>query len=195
MFIDENRAVALLRKYSNSKHDFEIVIAHSKKVQEVALEYANAIEGVDIDFIRTAAILHDIGRFRCPPWRNSVLHGVEGGKILRKEGLPKYARVAERHLGAGITTQDITQQGLNLPKKDFVPKTVEEKIITISDKLVKMGKRISIASVCKSFKKDVNPQSAGRIIALYREVEGLKSGFGKAQRGAAKAFSKDSSKG
>jgi uncharacterized protein (TIGR00295 family) len=175
-FIDEKKAVNLLRRYSTSERDFRSVLAHSRKVQEIALGLATGIRGVDLEFIKTASLLHDIGRFKCPPWKNSVRHGVEGAMILRRNGLENYALVAERHLGAGITKEDITTQGLALPRKDFVPRSIEEKIITIADKLADGNKRISLFKAAERFKKEISPRAAVRIIALYKEVKGLKSG-------------------
>jgi uncharacterized protein len=57
-----------------------------------------------------------------------------GGEILRKEGLPAHARVAERHTGTGLTRQNILQQALPLPPDDYVPETLEEQIICYADK-------------------------------------------------------------
>ena len=54
-------------------------------------------------------------------------------KILEKEGFPKHAFVCERHLGVGITKKEIEKRGLPLPKRDMVPVSVEEKIISFAD--------------------------------------------------------------
>jgi uncharacterized protein (TIGR00295 family) len=153
------------------------VLRHSRKVQEISLEIARKIPQADREFIRIASLLHDIGRFKCPPWKNSYRHGLEGGRILRKHGLTDFALVAERHLGAGITRQDITEQHLDLPKKDFMPKTIEEKIITFADKLVDGDKRIPLKQTVESFKKKVSTRAAERLIKLKEEILGLqKSG-------------------
>ena len=70
---------------------------------------------LDLKFLNTASLLHDIGRFQYPPWRRSVKHGVAGAKILLKENLPKHADVAQNHLGAGITKQVIKNKKLPIP--------------------------------------------------------------------------------
>ncbi|MBA3063839.1 HDIG domain-containing protein, partial [Candidatus Woesearchaeota archaeon] len=127
--ITEKEAVELLRKYSNNKESFSKVLNHSRAVQKLALEIANDIKknhDVDIDLVKTASLLHDIGRFRCYK-ENSIRHGIVGGEILSKEGLRKYARIAETHIGIGITKQDIKKYRLDLPLKDFIPETIEEK--------------------------------------------------------------------
>ena len=54
--------------------------------------------------------------------------------MLRKEGLPQHARVAERHTGTGLTKETIQRQGLPLPLHDFSPETIEEQIVCYADK-------------------------------------------------------------
>jgi uncharacterized protein (TIGR00295 family) len=176
MKMNEKTAIELLRKHSSSEKDFRAVLAHSQRVKEIALDMARGVRGANIAFIRSAALIHDIGRFRCPPWKDSVRHGIEGGKLLRSHRLGKYALVAERHLGAGITKEDITEQRLPLPHRDFVPRSIEEKIVTLADKLTDGDRRIGLRTVVERFKKEISPKAAERIVALYREVEGLKSG-------------------
>ena len=70
---------------------------------------------------------HDIGIFRCnapsiccygtEPY---IKHGPIGGDILRNEGFPRHARVAERHTGTGLP--------------GFEPETLEEQIVCYADK-------------------------------------------------------------
>ena len=63
-----------------------------------------------------------------------VKHGILGGEILRSEGLPKHARVAERHTGTGLTAIEIERQNLPLPHQDFTPESIEEQIVCYADK-------------------------------------------------------------
>ena len=53
---------------------------------------------------------------------------------MRKENYPRHARVCERHTGAGLTAEEIEKQNLPLPHKDFLPETIEEKLICYADK-------------------------------------------------------------
>lgn len=53
---------------------------------------------------------------------------------MRAEGYPRHARVCERHTGAGLTKHDIISQKLPLPEEDFLPETIEEKVICYADK-------------------------------------------------------------
>ncbi len=45
------------------------------------------------------------------------------------EGLERHALVAERHIGLGITREEIIRQQLPLPRRDMLCESLEEKII------------------------------------------------------------------
>jgi len=174
--LTEKEAVELLRKYSNNKESFNAVLNHSKSVQKIALEIARYIKknhDVDIDFVKTASLLHDIGRFKCYK-ENSIRHGVEGGEILSKEGLTRYARIAETHIGVGITKKDIKKYKLNLPLRDFIPETIEEKIIAYADNLIFNTKRITINEVIERFSKELGEKHIERVKNLHNEIEKLR---------------------
>lgn len=123
----------------------KLLITHCRHVAEKALEVARkcGIEGeIDRQFVYDAAMLHDIGVVECNapsihchgalPY---ICHGTAGAELLRKEGLDeKYARVCERHTGSGLTAAEISQGHLPLPEKDFLPETLEEKLICYADK-------------------------------------------------------------
>ena len=54
--------------------------------------------------------------------------------MLRAEKYSQHARVCERHTGAGLTKEDIIRKNLPLPHQDFLPETMEEKVICYADK-------------------------------------------------------------
>lgn len=168
--LTEEEAIALLKKYSKDSESFTKVLEHSKAVQKVALKIAKHICNVDIDFIAIATILHDIGRFDC--WEKDVIkHGLRGAEILRKEGFFEYALVAERHLGAGISKEDVKEQDLDLPDEDFVPISKEEKIITHADNLVMGDIEISVGDAIERYEKELGKKVAGKIKKLAEKVE------------------------
>ena len=85
-------------------------------------------------------MLHDIGIFKCDAagiqcfgTEPYICHGRIGAELLRSEGFPRHARVCERHTGAGITKAQIIAQNLPLPQQDFLPETMEEKVICYAD--------------------------------------------------------------
>ncbi|MBF1081463.1 MAG: HD domain-containing protein, partial [Prevotellaceae bacterium] len=120
-----------------------ILMIHSRAVMERALNICDRHRELNIDrsFVVEAAMLHDIGIFRCyapgilchgsEPY---ICHGRIGAGLLRQAGFPRHARVCERHTGAGLTKEEIIQQNLPLPHEDFLPETLEEKLICYADK-------------------------------------------------------------
>lgn len=130
----------------------EILTVHSRKVAEKALDICRKHPelGLNPDVVENAAMLHDIGIVRCDaagiecfgkePY---LCHGRIGAGMLREDaelfGLSKdevepFARVCERHTGAGLTKENIISQGLPLPAQDFLPETTMEKVICYADK-------------------------------------------------------------
>lgn len=136
-------ATDLLEKYfSSNRNSFEIVLEHSRMVADKALRIAEPLNHPDIDlaFIQEAALLHDIGVSRthapkigCYGESPYLCHGVLGREILEAEGLPAHALVCERHIGVGITVQDIVQQQLAIPKRDMIPVSPAERLICFAD--------------------------------------------------------------
>ena len=109
------------------------IIEHSLKVRRKALEIGRRLlkRGfkVDLELLEIGSYLHDIGR----SVTQDVRHGIESGKILRKLNFPeRVIRMVERHVGAGITAEEAGKLGL--PNKNFVPETLEEKILSYADK-------------------------------------------------------------
>ena len=48
--------------------------------------------------------------------------------------LEAYARICERHTGTGITAEEIRNQKLPVPERDYLPETPEEKLVCLADK-------------------------------------------------------------
>jgi uncharacterized protein len=174
--INEDKAIELLKKYSNSEESFKAVLEHSKSVQKEALEIAEDVKKnheIDIKIVKIGSLLHDIGRFRCHK-EKSIRHGIVGGEILRNENLNEYAEIAERHVGVGITIEDIKKQKLDLPLKNLVPETIEQKIITYADNLI-FGSRVgTINEVIERYRKKLGEEYAERIKKSHNEIEKLR---------------------
>lgn len=143
MTVDEARKT-LLNYYDSDSDLFRLLWLHSSQVAELSVAIARRLEEhVDVDFVAAAAILHDVGIFQChapsilctgsEPY---IRHGVIGAELLRlrRERLDRFARVCERHTGAGLTAAEIAAEGLPLPHVDLVPETVEEQIVCYADK-------------------------------------------------------------
>lgn len=120
-----------------------MLVEHNRLVTERALAVADKVAHLDPDreFIREAAMLHDIAIFRtsvpdlcCEGDYPYLCHGYLGRELLEARGLHRHALVCERHVGTGITAEDIRQYNLPLPVRDMVPLTLEEQIIAYADK-------------------------------------------------------------
>lgn len=129
--------------YDKDSKLYRILTTHSRAVAEKALAIAANVPELDPDlkFIEEAAMLHDIGIYLtdtpeilCTGNQPYITHGYLGAEILRKEGYPRHAKVCERHVGTGISIADIERQDLLLPKREMLPKSIEEEIICLADK-------------------------------------------------------------
>ena len=131
------------RYYSDNQPLRELLILHSRLVADKALKISDAHPelGADSVFIEEASMLHDIGIFltdaapiHCFGTHHYICHGYLGAELLRKEGLPRHALVAERHTGTGLTLKQILERDLPVPHRDMIPLSIEEKIVCFADK-------------------------------------------------------------
>jgi uncharacterized protein len=122
---------------------YEILVEHSSLVAQKALALARSLSHLnpDMDFIHEAAMLHDIGiimtdapKLGCTGALPYICHGFSGRAILERAGLPRHGLVCERHVGVGITMEDIRSGRLPIPLRDMTPQTLEEQIICYADK-------------------------------------------------------------
>ena len=129
--------------YSDNPPLRDLLILHSRLVADKALKIVDAHPelGADRQFVEEAAMLHDIGIFltdadkiHCFGKYHYLCHGYLGADLLRSEGLPRHALVAERHTGTGLTLKQILERDLPVPHREMVPVSVEEKIVCFADK-------------------------------------------------------------
>eukprot|EP01028_Stygiella_incarcerata_P010706 TRINITY_DN5682_c0_g1_i8.p2 TRINITY_DN5682_c0_g1~~TRINITY_DN5682_c0_g1_i8.p2 ORF type:complete len:195 (+),score=60.85 TRINITY_DN5682_c0_g1_i8:72-656(+) len=169
-----DQAESLMRRYAPSERVFDLVWAHCKRVASIACRVAQRVPRVDLQFVETASLLHDIGRFTCPPKQpTSYRHGYVGCEILMKEGLPLHANVCKVHLGIGMRAEDVVQQGLDLPAEDMVPSSVEEMIITYSDNLDFCGEEKDEKWVEERFTREINEEYGDRVRDFHRKIHEL----------------------
>ena len=135
--------ITLIDKYCQSEKQRHILLTHSIAVANKALAIARQHPEMRTDeqFIKEAALLHDIGVVRvnapaieCYGEEAYIRHGILGAEILRNEGLGHHALVCERHTGTGLTLRQIVEQNLPLPHYDMQPVSIEEQIICFADK-------------------------------------------------------------
>lgn len=170
--MSEEDAIALLTISGCSP----AVIGHCRAVAEYARTIALDINRcakkrgtqvkVDIDAVFIGGLLHDIGRSRT----HGMDHAVEGARIALENGLSqKIANIIERHIGAGITREEAVTFGL--PDKDYLPVTLEEKIVAHADNLV-FGSRVGTFDgvVLNLRRKQFDEKIIRRFIGLNDEI-------------------------
>ncbi|MBN2518386.1 MAG: HDIG domain-containing protein [Candidatus Altiarchaeota archaeon] len=174
--LDEKQALELLRRFNTP----EEVIKHCETVHEVSMDVVDLLRErrphlkINKRLASIGSLLHDIGRSKV----HGLSHGVEGAKIIRslnidEPELEKIARICEVHIGAGIDKKTAAENGL--PPKDYIPKTIEEKIISYSDNMVE-GSEVRSPQWCASYyenKFGKDSDVTRRIIELNRFFDGL----------------------
>ena len=162
--MDTTEAIEILRKCGVPEN----VVAHSLAVCELATELASrARVPLDVELVKTGALLHDIGRART----HGPRHALEGAKLAKRLGFDeRIVRIIERHVGAGIGKEEAVSLGL--PPGDYIPRTREEKLIAYADNLTLGTKRISFQESLERFKKLLGEEhpSIERMLRLHQEV-------------------------
>lgn len=122
-----------------------LLLKHSRQVADRCLLICNKHPELKLDqsFIEEAAMLHDIGirwcsapSIFCNGTEHYLKHGPIGGEILRKEGWPRHARVAERHTGTGLP--------------GFEPETLEEQVVCYADKFYSKSRPDRVLTVSET---------------------------------------------
>jgi len=144
------------------------VIAHCKSVAEFAARIAKRIVGqgvkIDEELVQAGALLHDLGRSKS----HGIDHAIVGAGLARELGLdPKIIMIIERHIGAGIPAGEAVKLGL--PKKDYLPETLEEKIVTHADNMCNLQRHKVEVSIEKLEAKG-QLGAAQRMRRLHKEL-------------------------
>ena len=161
--LSPDECIKLLKENGCSKE----VIKHCKAVRDIAVKIAEKANA-DMKLVEASALLHDIGRSKT----HGIRHGVEGAKIARNLGLPEsIIKIIERHLGAGLPADEAKKLGL--PAKDYMPETLEEKIVCHADSLVDHGKRKKIEHEVERALLEGHDGYARRLVILHKELSDI----------------------
>ena len=144
----------------------EEVILHCEAVCGMATKIAKRCRA-RTSLVEAGALLHDIGRSKT----HSISHAVEGGRIAQYLGMSQeIISIIENHIGAGIPKAEA--ESLGLPSRDFVPKTLEEKIVAHADNLIEGTHRISSGDAVADMVRRGLHESGKRLFAMHKELSG-----------------------
>ena len=158
---------SIIDQYYPSENELRrILLVHSRQVADRCLLIARKHPELKLDteFLEEAAMLHDIGIFRCDApsiqcfgTEPYICHGWIGGQLLRERGLVRHAQVCERHTGTGLSKDQIMAQHLPLPLDgNYEPDTLEEQVVCYADKFyskTRLDQERTVAQTVQSLEK------------------------------------------
>jgi len=128
--LSRDEAKALLLKYGEgrpwTRHCFSVADA-----AEAVGSLLRFLHEVNVHWLWSAALLHDIGRYAT---HDPIIHGVEGYHLLMGLGHEEEAFVCASHVVFGLHASEAVQLGL--PDHDFLPVTYEQRIVPLVDYLL-----------------------------------------------------------
>ena len=153
------------------------ILEHGQIIARTAEAIARRIAAnghpVNVALVRQAALVHDIGWALLERDRdNPLTHGWVGAQALRQRGFDDIADIVECHIMAGISAQEIAENAVPLPPRDFLPDTLEAKIVCYADKLAHTAMMAGAESISGVLIKDETAVRA-RLAALERELNDL----------------------
>jgi uncharacterized protein (TIGR00295 family) len=140
------------------------VIRHVCTVNIVAMIIASRIKA-DRELINAGSLLHDVGRSRT----HGVKHVAEGVAIARARNFPEpLVRIISTHIAAGLTKDEA--KALGLPDGDYMPVTIEEKIVCHSDNLVSDDNVTPLQEALDDLNSKGFTNTAIRMKAMHEEL-------------------------
>lgn len=153
---DRRECIDLLKKYGADSR----LMKHSIMCSRVALKISEGCIS-NKRLIEAGALLHDVGK----TVTMGISHGVEGYKILKREGIDDaVARFCSTHVGAGLLKR--TAKKYKLPDMDYIPRTIEEKIVCDSDTLLKGGEVVPISETIRDYERKGLKTEVPRLLRL-----------------------------
>ncbi|MBR0472211.1 MAG: TIGR00295 family protein [Methanosphaera sp.] len=146
----------------------DYIIDHCKVVYERSKDITKHYKNIDQDLIKAGCMLHDVGR----TITNNIEHAYLGADLLRNLNIDeRICLITERHIGAGITREEAKQLGL--PDRNYIPETLEEKIVAHADNLVHGITKVDLDFVINKWNnKNMKQESINMLINLHQELLG-----------------------
>ncbi len=174
----ETNVKELLLKYGKTEDKMEYIFRHTDKVRILSkLIYDNLRDeikqDVDLHLIEMGALLHDIGTLIVPNRPEKIKHGIVGYKLLNDENLPNFALFARNHIGIGLRKEFIIDQNIDLPLDDYIPTTIEQKIVAYADNIV-YGVTIKDENfVVERFVRNLGEKYRKYVLEFHEEIHKL----------------------
>lgn len=143
------------------------VIRHVRIVNLVAMAMAQRCP-VDQALVNAGSLLHDVGRGRT----HGARHTSEGSEIIRARQLPEaLRRVVSRHIAAGLDAREAEELGL--PPGDYMPETLEEKIVCHADNLVFDSRVVTLKEALEDLHARGFLTTEGRMARMHAELSAV----------------------
>lgn len=137
-------AFSLLSSYGHDAPWIRHCVAVSRVARQVVLLLPTRA-ALDSRLLIVGSLLHDIGRCRT---QDAILHGVEGYRLLSSLGHHQEAFICASHVLCGMGRHEAAGHGL--PDQDFIPRTLEERLVPLIDSVVELDQPTSIDARCAS---------------------------------------------
>jgi len=162
IMISPEQALQILEDAGCSRSVVEHCIAVSEFATEIGKKLVDNGKELDLQLIKIGGLLHDLGRTKT----HGIRHAIEGASIAKEIGLENsVVEIIKKHIGAGITVDEA--QKLGLPEDNYIPQTIEEKIVAHADNLVKGTRRISLEEKISLMQKS---KVHSRAIEMLKEL-------------------------
>ena len=157
---NEAQCVTLLDRAGCTKR----VLVHCCTVKAVAETIAKGINA-NMELVIAGALLHDIGRAK----DHTIMHANAGADMAERLGLPEeLVSIIRKHIGAGLDDEDAAEFGI--PKRDYIPRTIEEKIVAHADNLVSDNRIVKHTHTSERLRSKGSFRGADRVDALHAEL-------------------------
>jgi len=159
---DKSEALDLLRISGCSERVLKHCLIVAYHAKDIAEKIRHNGYQVDVELVFIGALVHDIGR----SVTHDIKHAVEGARLGKEYGLhPAIIRIIETHIGAGIPENEALTIGL--PPGNYMPTTLEEKIVAHADNMVDDDHIVSITEEVDALrKKGMHESIVNRTIEL-----------------------------
>ena len=146
------------------------ILAVSEGAARLAKTLMRKGYSIKVRTLLEGVLLHDIGR----AYTHGIFHGLVGAAVVKDLGFSEGVQnIVRNHLGAGIPKA--VAVSLGLPEKDYVPVTIEEKIVACVDNMARGPVIVDQIGMMEDWRDKlkkgiVNQDAVLRVLELYREL-------------------------